>query len=100
MRGANEEMTMTRIKLAAVLTIAIAAFAPPPAHASSAAPWCAVINQGRDVYWDCQYASFEQCYPTILAGNRGFCNENPAYTGPIAPPRKQPAPHKHPIQHD
>jgi Protein of unknown function (DUF3551) len=43
------------------------------------APWCAVINMGLDVYWDCQYQSFEQCYPTVLAGNRGFCNPNPYF---------------------
>ena len=42
------------------------------------APWCAVISLGPgSVYWDCQYSSFEQCVPNVLAGNRGFCNHNP-----------------------
>jgi hypothetical protein len=43
------------------------------------APWCAVTNiAGGDVYWDCQYPTFEACYhlSNILAGNRGFCAVN------------------------
>ena len=80
---------MTRIISAAALAIAASAFAPAPVQASGAAPWCAVINQGRDAYWDCQYSSFEACYPNVIAGNRGFCNPNPAYEGPIAPQGKK-----------
>jgi hypothetical protein len=79
---------MTRIISAAVLVIAVMALAPVPAQAGGQAPWCAVINQGRDSYWDCHYSTFEACYPTVLAGNRGFCNENPAYEGAPAPRRK------------
>jgi len=69
-----------------LLALIIAGVGPSSASAQArrVAPWCAVINQGRDVYWDCQYSSFEQCYPNILGGNRGFCNPNPAYEG--APP--------------
>jgi hypothetical protein len=53
------------------------------------APWCAVVGLGKGaVYWDCRYASFEQCYPNVLAGNRGFCNLNPAYEGPVVTKRK------------
>lgn len=63
-----------------------------PAHAYEA-PWCAVIGKGEDsVYWDCQYRSFEDCYPHIVAGDRGFCNENPAYRG--VEPRRHSAPRK------
>ena len=43
-------------------------------------PWCAVISLGTGmVYEDCQYSSFQQCQPTVLAGNRGFCNLNPRW---------------------
>jgi hypothetical protein len=57
--------------------------------AHAAAPWCAVVGTARGaVYWDCQYASFEACYPNILGGNRGFCNPNPAYEGPVVTKRK------------
>jgi hypothetical protein len=45
------------------------------------APWCAVKNLGSgDIYWDCQYRTFEACYPNALA-DRGFCNVNP-WPGP------------------
>ena len=44
--------------------------------------WCANINIGTgNVYEDCQYWSFEACQPTVLAGNRGFCNVNPRWVG-------------------
>jgi uncharacterized protein DUF3551 len=44
------------------------------------APWCAVVSLGMgDVYWDCQYATLEQCVPNVLAGNRGTCNHNPRW---------------------
>ncbi|HZQ13446.1 MAG TPA: DUF3551 domain-containing protein [Pseudolabrys sp.] len=71
---------MPRIFCAAALVIAVIVQAHP-AQAREA-PWCAVLGMGDDaIYWDCQYQSFEQCYPNILAGNRGFCNPNPAYQG-------------------
>jgi hypothetical protein len=44
-------------------------------------PWCAIIEVGDGaVYEDCQYHSFEECRPNVLAGNRGFCNPNPRWT--------------------
>jgi len=46
------------------------------------APWCAVTNTGLDMHWDCRYQSAEQCYPNVLAGNRGFCNNNPYFVAP------------------
>ena len=46
------------------------------------APWCAVYSLGRgEVVSDCHYWSFEACQPTVIAGNRGFCNINPAWPG-------------------
>jgi len=58
-----------------------------PAPAAGAAPWCAVVSLGNDdVYWDCQYPTFEACRPNVLAGNRGFCNLNPAWTPQEPPP--------------
>jgi len=69
---------MTRLIFTAAVTLASLAFGPQPAAAYEA-PWCAVINTGLDVHWDCQYQSIEQCYPAVLAGNRGFCNRNPYF---------------------
>ena len=51
-------------------------------------PWCAVVSTGTgSVYEDCQYFSIEACRPHVLAGNRGFCNQNPRWVGP--PPGKK-----------
>ena len=59
------------------------------AQAWGKAPWCAVIQTGRgSVVWDCQYASIETCRPNVIAGNRGFCNHNPAYEAPVEPRRR------------
>jgi Protein of unknown function (DUF3551) len=78
------------LKTLAKLTFGIAAlgvatsFGTSPSQAFGDAPWCAVINIGQGtVYWDCQYRTFEACYPNVLAGNRGFCNVNP-WPGPVA----------------
>jgi hypothetical protein len=61
-------------------------------HAEAAnAPWCAAINVGTgNVYWDCQYSSFDDCYRRgiILAGNRGFCNASPYYVAGYAEQRQ------------
>jgi len=83
---------MTRI-ISAIGAVGLAmlavAVAPRQAQANGDAPWCAVLNMGTgDVYWDCHYASAEACGPNVLAGNRGFCNPNPAYVGTVAPRKR------------
>ena len=76
---------MIRIILATAVVMAAMSFVARSARAYEA-PWCAVIGLGPgDVYWDCRYKSLEECAPNVLAGNRGFCNPNPAYNGP--PPK-------------
>ncbi|HEY1474161.1 MAG TPA: DUF3551 domain-containing protein [Pseudolabrys sp.] len=68
---------MIRVIFGAAIVLAAVVFALQPANASDA-PWCAVVSMGTgDVYWDCQYRSFEECRPNVLAGNRGWCNPNP-----------------------
>jgi hypothetical protein len=75
---------MIRIILTTALITAVMSFDGRSARAYEA-PWCAVISIGPGgVYWDCQYRSLEACVPNTLAGNRGFCNPNPAYSGPPA----------------
>ena len=77
----------------AVLAIAVVflalSFNLRPA-AAQYAPWCAIIGMGEDaVYEDCRYRTFEECVPNVLAGNRGFCNPNPRWTGSTAKPRNR-----------
>ena len=68
---------MARMIFAAVVALAALAVDLQPANAYEA-PWCAVISVTDDsAYWDCQYRSFEECRPNVLAGNRGWCNPNP-----------------------
>jgi hypothetical protein len=81
---------MIRMNLVALAALAGAFFGLQPAQAYEA-PWCAVIqNSSSSVYWDCQYASFEDCYRrgNILAGNRGTCNPSPYYVANAAEHRR------------
>jgi hypothetical protein len=71
--------TTARLMLAAAAFVAATCFEAPASYAFGDAPWCAVIENGSgDVYWDCEYLTLEACVPNVLAGNRGFCNLNPA----------------------
>jgi hypothetical protein len=75
---------MTRIIFAAV-SFASLALSPLPASAEyHEAAWCAVLGIGKGVHWDCQYRSFEECRPNVLAGNRGWCNPNPYFVADAA----------------
>jgi hypothetical protein len=99
--------TMTRIVLALAAAAAVVCFDVPAARAqySGDAPWCAVVQIGTGgVHWDCYYQTVEACVPNVLAGNRGFCGQNPYYRPGSAPatyrvhhPRYQT--HKHSHQH-
>jgi hypothetical protein len=69
------------------LTFAAAACFDAPAAVASGgnAPWCAVIDYGDGgVSWECVYRSFDECYPNVIAGNKGSCNVNPYGPGPQA----------------
>ena len=88
-------LKMKRIIYLGLVLLPVMAFGPKPALAQVGnAPWCAVISLGTgDVYWDCQYATIEQCVPNVLAGNRGFCNHNPRFSGWYAPESQTPRRH-------
>jgi Protein of unknown function (DUF3551) len=95
-----EVTIMTRIALAIAPLATILCFAVSPANAQTYgnAPWCAVRELGTgEVQWDCQYASAAECAPTVVAGNRGFCNVNPylAYAPAPGPQPLPPRPHRH-----
>jgi hypothetical protein len=61
--------------------LAVLVFGLQPTRADEA-PWCAVVSEG---YWDCQYHTIEECRPNVLAGNRGWCNQNPYFVAPYRP---------------
>jgi hypothetical protein len=77
---------MTRILMISGAVIAAMSLYPASFNAARAAeaPWCAFIAVAHGaVYEDCQYYTFESCRSVVLAGNRGFCNHNPRWTGPV-----------------
>ena len=72
---------MMRIVLAAGIVIAAMSFDLKRAPAAEG-PWCAFIGMGEDaIYEDCRYRTFEECWPNVISGNRGFCNHNPRWVG-------------------
>jgi hypothetical protein len=78
--------TLKPILAAAALAAAVGV-TMPAGHAAAwrENPWCAVIDYGDGgVTWECNYRTFEECYPNVLAGNKGSCNLNPAGPGPQA----------------
>jgi hypothetical protein len=71
---------MCRIIFAAAALASLALSSQPTvADYYHESPWCAVLDMGKGAYWDCQYRSLEECRPTVLAGNRGWCNPNPYF---------------------
>jgi Protein of unknown function (DUF3551) len=67
---------MIRMIFAAATALGSLACCLQPAAADETS-WCAVSKDGD--HWDCQYRSLEDCWPNVLAGNRGWCNPNPYF---------------------
>jgi len=84
---ARIEAAKWRIIFASIVVLGALIFGQQPAKAYET-PWCAVISEG---YCDCQYRSIEECRPNVLAGNRGFCNLNPRWTGWYGPGERRPS---------
>ena len=75
---------MLRILTIAGFLAVVAALGPGQARAQGPGPWCAVSTLGWNyVSRNCSFWSFEACYPHITGGNRGFCEPNPDFRGPI-----------------
>ena len=72
---------MMRILWAAALIVAAMACEQRPAQAYDA-PWCASHNNAFGATEECRFNTLEECVQDVVAGNRGFCNENPRYHGP------------------
>lgn len=79
------------------IALPIAAFAliscadvSPSLAAYGHAPWCAVMETGGGSYQrECIYATIEDCAPNVIAGNRGFCQQNPFYRPAQYPPHRR-----------
>jgi hypothetical protein len=87
----RRRLPIRRLTFAAAALTAAMGFDMRASHAAwREEPWCAVIEYDADVTWDCSYRTFEECYPNVLAGNKGFCSPSPAGPGPAASaaPRK------------
>ncbi|HZP79699.1 MAG TPA: DUF3551 domain-containing protein [Pseudolabrys sp.] len=63
----------------------------PAAHAQDG-PWCGVQQRGG-MSWNCSFQTLEQCRQEMVAGNRGYCNQNPSFFGRAEGPR--PRRHRH-----
>jgi hypothetical protein len=59
------------------LTASLAVTRKDRTYPADNAPWCAVFSVGNGDYWDCRYATIEACREQAIAGNRGYCNNNP-----------------------
>jgi hypothetical protein len=78
---------MRPVLMAAVFLTALS-FNPVSAQAGyyGEGPWCATVSVGRGaISEDCHYRSIEECRPNVIAGNRGFCTQNPRWAGWYAP---------------
>jgi Protein of unknown function (DUF3551) len=95
--GSNATMRMM-LALAA-LGAALFFYVPPSQAYYGSAPWCAVVDTGWDnMEEECIYNSIEECRPHVIAGNRGFCSENPRWPGWYAPQAEAPVKHKRRIR--
>ena len=84
---------MRKLLIAAAFMAALLIGGPAPAREG---PWCAVVNLGfGEAHWDCQYASIEACRPNVIAGNRGFCTQNPNWPGYYGRAEQPPPPPRH-----
>lgn len=73
---------LTKLLLAAAALAAMGLDGPAGHAAWREQPWCAVIDYGDGgVTWECNYKSFAECYPNVIAGNKGSCNVNPYASG-------------------
>jgi Protein of unknown function (DUF3551) len=77
------------LTVAAVLGLLAVETHPAFAQFYGPGPWCAVVNIGTgNVVWECQYWSYQHCVQNVLAGNRGFCNQNPSFVAPYRRDRR------------
>jgi hypothetical protein len=70
-----------RVTLAFALAAAAMLLNPPAANAVYQGPWCSVETGRGSGYYNCRMRTFEECRLEVVAGNRGFCTQNPNWPG-------------------
>jgi hypothetical protein len=89
-----------RILLSAAVAVAALVSDVSPSAAVEG-PWCSQVSLGKgNVATDCSYRSFEECYPNVIAGNRGFCSPNPYWPGVREGAVRPKAHHKRRVKRD
>jgi hypothetical protein len=78
---------MLRTVLVAAVFLACVHFVDSSQAQLVEGPWCAIRNFGSDISEDCQFRTFEECRVTVIAGIRGFCNQNPRWQSEPTKPR-------------
>ena len=82
---------MRKFALVCLAFTAAIVFGLQPAHAYYGnGAWCAVQSIGPGVTERCYFNDFESCRLEVIAGNRGFCTNNPylSAAASAAPERK------------
>ena len=75
---------MARLTFALVALAAAILIGTGPSQAYEG-PWCARYGIGRSAVAErCHFQTFEACLAEIAGGNRGFCNNNPRWSGKLA----------------
>jgi hypothetical protein len=99
-QGATGKVADMRIMLLAAIAIA-ALISDISPSAAVEGPWCSQVTLGRGkVATNCSYRSFEECYPNVIAGNRGFCSPNPYWSGVRGGAARPKAHHKRRVKRD
>ncbi|MBI1205247.1 MAG: hypothetical protein GC182_22300 [Rhodopseudomonas sp.] len=88
-RPKDRKSTMRLLSAFAVTATLAGVFlmSPVPGQAQSGnKAWCAMANTGFDNVSElCDFDTFEECRPFVIAGNRGFCERNSHYVAIPAP---------------
>jgi len=81
---------MGQAPLAAVTFTAVMLLGAHPSQAYGNAPWCAVVTVDEEASVEqCVFADLETCRREVIAGNRGFCNQNARSAGYVPAPAKR-----------
>ena len=82
-----QEPIMRNLLLVITALAAVTLLGTRPTLASAEGPWCLIFDQGKE---RCEFRDFETCQQEATGGKRGFCNQNPRWSGSHASPSPKP----------